>query len=280
LGFILGDAGRTAQLRSRLSSISWFMRLLCEPLAKLANREDHCTGHFWEGRFKSQALLDEAALLACSVYVELNPIRAGIAETPETSDFTSVQQRIAALASGLEPARSELAARLVESQLAAAAPVEVNAPRMDAYEPIASPPGVHASPGLDAEVAPDGWLSPVPLADQPNWLAESSSSSSCSAGGRRASDRGFLPLSLLEYLQLIDWTGRQLRRGKRGSIAADAPPILQRLGIDGTNWLWGIESLGRLFRSAIGRASALADFASARGRRWLQGVSAARLTFG
>ena len=62
---------RIKELRSRLSDLSWWVKMFSQKIAQRANKEDKCTGHFWEGRFKSQALLDEAAILACAVYVDL-----------------------------------------------------------------------------------------------------------------------------------------------------------------------------------------------------------------
>ncbi|MFM4705324.1 transposase [Aeromonas bivalvium] len=150
--------------RERLHSISWFVRLLNENLARQANREDGCKGHFWEGRFKSQALLTESAVLACMAYVDLNPIRAAIADRPEESDYTSIKQRLD------DPSTSDI------------------------LPPLLLP---FASQGK-----PDG-----------------------------------LPYAFIDYLMLVDWTGRAIRIDKRGQIPAHLAPILQRLGLDEVRWL-------------------------------------------
>ena len=90
----LADAKFVAQTRQRLANLGWFMKCLKEPLARRANREDGCQGAFWQGRYKSIAILDDEALLATCAYIDLNPVAAGMAATPEASPHTSVRSRV------------------------------------------------------------------------------------------------------------------------------------------------------------------------------------------
>ena len=91
---LLDNPDQVQSYRERLGSLSWYMRSLNHPLACRANREDDCTGHFWEGRFKSAVLLDEPSVLACMAYVDLNPVRAKIAERLEACQHTSIKRRL------------------------------------------------------------------------------------------------------------------------------------------------------------------------------------------
>jgi REP element-mobilizing transposase RayT len=90
----LADKVWLSKTRGRLSSLSWFMKCLKEPLARMVNEEENCTGAFFEGRFKSIAVLDVEALLTVCAYIDLNPVAAGIAQTPEESEYTSVKARV------------------------------------------------------------------------------------------------------------------------------------------------------------------------------------------
>jgi hypothetical protein len=262
---MLQTPARLAIIRTRLSDVSWLMRCLAEPIARRANKEDECKGRFWEGRFKCQPLLDETALAACSVYVDLNPIRAGIARTPEGSEFTSAHERIHAA----EPRAAGRGAKEFR---------HTTQDRTKGRDP--KKPASRQSP-----CAPrDGWLSPVEL-------DERRGESAARAGGtaapttkeqplRRASHRGFLPMSERQYLELLDWTGRQVRRDKRGAIPADLAPIFTRLQLSGETWLDTVRHFGRWFRRAAGRPDTLAAEAARRGRHWLGGISHSRAAFG
>ena len=252
LSMITGNPDRLAEVRGRLSSISWFMRCVAEPIARWANREDACTGRFWEGRFKCQPILDESALAACLAYVDLNPIRAGIADTPETSLYTSVYERIAAL-------REETGAAVAAAEASFA-----DIDRSCGSGAAANSNDVSGASGAD-------WLSPFELsADQGQEPVPS----------RRASNTGCLPMRFTEYLALLDWTGRQVRQDKRGSTPAELPPILERLQVTTEGWLKLVQGFSRMFRRAAGRPASLRRHADKWGRRRMPGIANSRSVFG
>ena len=204
--------------RERLGNISWFMKCLNEYIARKANSEDNCTGHFWEARFKSQALLDQTAVLASMVYVDLNPIRAQMAKNPETSDYTSIQERL-----GISPdaTKSSDKKQQIEEQ-------------------------------IDNKLA----LAPL-LAFAGNEHEENNPKD--------------LPYHLIDYFELVDWTGRCVRDDKRGSIQANLPSILIRLGLDQQQWLKAATGIECDFHKAIGPVSALKQLAERFKQHWLQG---------
>jgi hypothetical protein len=235
------------------------MGRLNEFIARAANKEYRVKGRFWESRFKCQALLDEAAIAACMIYVDLNPIRAGRADTPEESDFTSIQERIRAWQK--------------ETMTTASTTGETGA--QDTQPEWISK--VTAMPLNTAEVA-DGIPNPISAAahslvgtaDPARWLCPIQSDSE---------GRGILHMTAAEYFDLVDKSGRMIRADKRGAMDADLAPILLRIGANPEAWMDTVSRFGSKFRLAAGLLSNLRSFAEQLGRHWLKGVAAARAAF-
>ncbi len=295
VAILTADPSLMATIRGRLSSLSWFMRALAEPIARRANREDRCTGRFWEGRFKSQRLLDEAALLACSIYVDLNPIRAGLSDRPETSELTSAHERIMALLQDVPAHCAPSASRLDVSPVAVARPNEAlsSAAEQDTQVLVGEPPVASPAAETVRRARPrehereqahmtlrDGWLSPIELDERTEPLTTAMAEPRAAAAetpgeptrARRASNRGLLPMTLENYLDLLDWTGRQMRTGSLGVIPAGLASLLDRLQICAGTWLETVTRFGRRFHRAVGLADHLKAEAQRLGVTWLHGV--------
>ena len=196
---LMDDTVRLRVIRGRLADLSWLMRCLAEPIARRANHEDRCKGRFWEGRFKAQALCDERAVLAAMAYVDLNPIRAGIAHGLDAAAHTSAAARLAR------------------------------------------------------------------AAQQPHTLG-------AGLGPILGVLRPPLAMSTADYLQLLDWTGRQLAPGKRGRITSSAPACLRGLDACPERWTTRVRAVGSGYWRAVGSAEELIGLARRIGQRWLKGL--------
>ena len=263
---LVNQPERLAVIRQRLSDISWFMRALSEPIARMANRQDECTGRFWEGRFKALRIMDETGLLACSMYVDLNPIRAAIVESPEKATHTSAHDRIHAgngkqidaAAFDLVPMTNQEAGDQIKNT-----PIDALKQKLKAKK--RNPTG--------RRIACDAWLSPLTLDKQILSLDPQ-----VHGEGLRASDRGFLHLSPEDYLLLLTWTAKQGIDGVSSEVPTKLATLLTSLGIDSTMWrdmVWHFKKyFGR--STCVGSPDAMAADAKKSGKRWHRGQRAAR----
>ena len=234
LNMIRNDSQKLETIRLRLSDIAWWMRLLCQNIAVRANHEDREAGKFWQSRYRAVRLLDEQAILACAAYVDLNPIRAAMAETLEESDFTSLQRRIQAM-------QQEIGSKTHQ-------PVEGVATTSDDADSVDQESAAEVALVTSEQVVADRFLSPLTIDERHDPIGPDAS-----RDGFRCSEKGFLPLTVADYLDLLDWTARRLADGKPGSTPHGAPPIFERLSIDPHVWCKLVGGFGRLFWNVAGR---------------------------
>jgi hypothetical protein len=236
----LPDAEYLQQVRRNLSDISCLMGALEENIARRANAEDGTHGHFWESRYKNLNCVDETGILLCGLYIDLNQVRAGEAPTPEDSRWTSAYERI----QGRQWQADQEAGRMSEEDA--------------------------------AQGPPDGWLSALTVQEGPEADIRETVYSSTPW---RASDLGIIPYSLEYYLELLDWTGRQIRSDKPSAIPAHLAPILERLGIRESFLIEVVKNLTSIFRRGVGRLENLRKLAQRAGRKRLSGMRMAAEAF-
>ena len=225
--------------RARLWDLSWFMRCLNESIARQANKEDDCKGRFWEGRFRSQALLDEGALLTCMTYVDLNPVRAGIAKSLEGSDFTSIQERLR------QAAQREAKA----SKDADASKPETKVPKRKARRRRTKL----------AELLP--FQSPVAPKVR---------------SARDTDDREAVPMLFKDYEQLVRYTGQAIRTDQRGALPEKLAPLVERAGLNAETFVGSVQQYARTFFGMVGQVERIRIEGARRGQQHVKGVRAAR----
>ncbi len=257
------------KIRRRLSDISWFMRALAEPIARMANKEDECTGRFWEGRFKAQRISDEAGLLACAMYVDLNPVRAAMAQSPEDSLHTSAYDRIHAE----QGAEIESSAFELEAIPQAEVAKERTQGKTPHPQPLSPKRGEGRKKGM---VLRDSWLAPLTMDE--SILAKDAQASSSRL---RASDKGFLSLRLGEYVELLSWTVRQRIKELAEEIPESLKSVLSKVGIEASMWRDLVWNFKRYFgkSSCAGSPQSMSADAERHGKRWHRGQAQVRECF-
>ena len=284
---LLNNEKKLEQVRERLSDISWFMRAFSEKIARTANREDDCTGRFWEGRFKAQRLLDDLGTLACTMYVDLNLIRASLAKTLEESEYSSVYDRL----------MSELGAEINSAAFDLSVLSTEEAGDFHKHKTIAEQRAELREQGRQLlresgrMVPRDAWLAPMFLGRD-----VLSNDPQPHRDGLRASDRGFLQMDLPSYVNLLRWTAARPSRKQRAealakgaqaaasaaatevaaaeaTLAPELAQTLEALGVDGELWCDLVWNFKRYFgqSSCAGRGDKMQAHAKSLGKCWRRG---------
>jgi hypothetical protein len=241
--------------RRRLGDVSWFMRCLNEWLARKANAEDECTGRFWEGRFTSQLLEDEGAVLACMAYVDLNPVRAKMATSLEESRLTSVHDRICA----------KRARRKIQ---------ESGDRGQESGKRELTPEQIAMVEEAKTECKRDVWL--CRFADEVGQDRDGLATSPVARAQEGGGAHTVLGMGFADYLELLEWTGKCVVEGKRGVLPESARPVLERMELDVENWVGTVEKYGSLYHRVAGKVENLKRKAQEMGQQWLFGQRKSR----
>jgi len=233
LAVLLADPEKLQELRRRLSNPSWLMGRACQYIARRCNREDQHAGRFFEERFKMKRLLDEAAVLACLAYVDLNPLRAGATDRLDGEAEVSIAERMRQLDGSSATPADWL--------------VPMEDPKPPPQAPVPCPEEVESAAGAKpAEAAAPNH--PSPSGEQ--------------ASADPSASRGTLPFDLRSYVELLGWLAagdateaasqQQPREGPQGDEGPTGKLLPERLGLDATAFAAAVRDYERRFRTVVG----------------------------
>lgn len=232
LDLIRNNPQELAEARRKLSDVSALMRRLNQFVATRANREEDKHGHFWKERYHSVRLVDDAALLAATLYVDMNPIRAFIAQTLEECEYSSLQRRLVEMLTEYKQAMDHLewTDRCRRGWLPS-----------DLW-------------GGQGPKGPSAFLSPLSVNE-----AAGQTGPMTSTEYPRCSDKGFLPLTVEEYFDLLEHTAQLLQGLSPQPMPGKIVGLFTRLGVNEAGWKQLMEQFPKLFPRIAGTSDSRSE---------------------
>ena len=246
---LLQSPEKLKEYRKRLGSLSWFMKSINEYIARKGNAETNCTGKFWSGRFKSKLSTTASSTLAVQTYIDLNPIRAEIADTPENSEYTSAYDRI-----HQDQDRKKLKEVFILHKKNKKKNQERNMNKTFTPEQKVDISLLFKNRNKAK------WLSPFYKGEN--------------------HENPFFRITQNEYLELLDWTGREIMADKKGAIPIHLKPIFARLEINHNQWIDSLKNYDKWFFRIVGKVSKAWEMLTESTSKWFKGTRANENLFG
>jgi hypothetical protein len=219
------DSKKILSLRSRLSSISWWMRLMNQRIAQWFNRIDQLSGVFWAGRFRSIRIVDNTALLAGLVHIDVSAVCNNNATSLSGSEFTSIVRRFAEERSASSSASSTTPSTI--SPTRHLAPIQkISSSAEASLESAFSKPAAEKSAVDNFPVSADRRF--------------------------RCSDEGVLDITLAEYLSLVKSSCNALLGLEKMNLQAHAAAKLLQPNLTSESWMILVRSFGKAFSHVAG----------------------------
>lgn len=270
---LASDEEQILKIRGQLSSISWWMRLLCQKVAQRANKEDGGgLGPLWKGRFHATLVDKPEYLLSCNLYVDLNAMEAYISKSIDDYEYTSAKLQLEMLRFQRKPddpraeatAEVDLATKLADQsgstqvpsvELASVDATTAEAPKTEAVAQQQATPKEISREGESGEssVAKQDRQLPIPKITRGEFLSavkitKQAHEAELHTQGFRCSDKGFLDITVEEYLDVLQWCIKNKFAQAQDEKPREVPEVLGKHKLGAQEVLEKAERFGEIFR--------------------------------